>query len=104
MVSNRQSCDRHGVPFLFAPSSGETPEGQGDTKEDSREGSFSAAAEEKEEAARAAALEKDERRRRFIEVKMAREKAQLHLETLKSKKNKREEEVRRGWSLHSVFV
>lgn len=39
------------------------------------------------------ALSKDERKRRFIEVKLAREKAQRHLETLVKKKREKEDEV-----------
>lgn len=39
-------------------------------------------------------LGKEERRRRFLEVKLAREKAQRHLETLVKKKREKEDEVR----------
>lgn len=50
--------------------------------------------EELEKAAKLAdALGKDERRRRFLEVKLAREKAQRHLETLVKKKREKEDEV-----------
>ena len=50
--------------------------------------------EELEKAAKLAHdLEKEERRRRFFEIKMAKEKAQRHLETLAKKKKEKEDEV-----------
>lgn len=51
-------------------------------------------AEELEKTARAVeGLDKEERRRRFFEVKLAREKAQRHLESLVKKKKEKEDEV-----------
>ena len=41
-------------------------------------------------------LDKEERRRRFLEFKLAREKAQRHLESLVKKKKEREDEVSSG--------
>lgn len=57
-------------------------------------GTCSLGAQGTEEAAKLASLEREERRRRFFEVKMATEKAQRHLDSLKMKKKKKEEEVR----------
>lgn len=51
--------------------------------------------EEIEKAAKVAdGVDKEERRRRFLEIKLAKEKAQRHLESLVQKKREKEDEVR----------
>lgn len=47
-----------------------------------------------EDAARAVALERENRKRRSLEEKMAKERVQKHLESLRSKQKVREEEVK----------
>lgn len=56
--------------------------------------SSTATAEKLEKTAKLAeGLDKEERRRRFLELKLAKEKAQRHLESLVKKKKEKEDEV-----------
>lgn len=74
-------------------SSGE-PDDRGGSNANSREsGCLPAPADAEGEAARLAVLDRGERRRRSLELKLAKEKAQKHLESLTLKKKERDDEV-----------